>query len=176
MTKAFKDISPSIDATAFVAETAVVIGDVHIGSESSIWYNVIVRGDVNSIRIGARTNIQDLSLLHVTGRKNQDDPGCPLIIGSDVTIGHGTTIHGCMIENGAFIGMKAMVMDRAVVGAGAMVAAGSLVTEGTVIQPGTLWVGSPARFKRVLTPEESARNASTSAGYRTLAKTYRNED
>lgn len=154
MIKAFQGISPRIDQTAFVAETAVIIGDVEIGAQSSVWYNCVVRGDVNHIRIGARSNVQDLSMLHVTHKKNSADPGAPLIIGDDVTIGHSVTLHGCTLENGCFIGMQAMVMDHAVVGEGALVGARALVTEGTVIPPRTLWVGSPARYKRDLTPDE----------------------
>lgn len=154
MIKAFQGISPRIDQTAFVAETAVIIGDVEIGAQSSVWYNCVVRGDVNHIRIGARSNVQDLSMLHVTHKKNSADPGAPLIIGDDVTIGHSVTLHGCTLENGCFIGMQAMVMDHAVVGEGALVGARALVTEGTVIPPHTLWVGSPARYKRDLTPDE----------------------
>lgn len=154
MIRPFQGTVPRIAPSAFVAETAVIVGDVTIGDESSIWYNVVARGDVNFIRIGARSNIQDLSMLHVTHRKDPDDPGAPLVIGDDVTVGHGVTLHGCTIENGAFIGMQALVMDKAVVGEGALVGARALVTEGTVIPPHTLWVGAPARYKRDLTPDE----------------------
>jgi len=175
MTKSFNGTVPNIEESAYIAETAVVVGDVHIGKDSSIWFNVVVRGDVNFIRIGARTNIQDLSVLHVTGRKSASVPGSPLLIGNDVTIGHSTTIHGCTIEDGAFIGMKAMVMDRVIVGRGAMVAAGSLVPEDTVIPPGTLWLGSPAKFKRILAPHETARAAAIAASYVELAGAYKKE-
>ncbi|AJE04741.1 gamma carbonic anhydrase family protein [Geobacter pickeringii] len=154
MIRPFQGTAPRIAPSAFVAETAAIIGDVTVGDESSIWYNVVVRGDVNFIRIGARSNIQDLSMLHVTHRKHPDDPGAPLVIGDDVTVGHGVALHGCTIENGAFIGMQALVMDKAVVGEGALVGARALVTEGTVIPPRTLWVGAPARYKRDLTPDE----------------------
>lgn len=156
MIKTFQGITPTIDPTAFVAETAVIIGDVEMGKQSSVWYNCVVRGDVNHIRIGARSNVQDLSMLHVTHKKHADDPGAPLIIGDDVTIGHSVTLHGCTLKNGCFIGMQAMVMDHAVVGEGALVGARALVTEGTIIPPHTLWVGSPARYKRDLTAEEIA--------------------
>jgi gamma-carbonic anhydrase len=169
----FKGVYPKIDRTAFISETAVIIGDVHIGADTGVWFNVVIRGDVNSIRIGCRTNIQDLSMLHVTGKKSESNPGSPLFIGDDVTIGHNCTIHGCTLENGAFVGMNAVVMDKAVVGAGAMVAAGSLVTEGTIIQPGTLWVGSPARLKRALTEDEKIRATSIAASYIELAGVYR---
>lgn len=156
MIRSFKGMVPEIDPSAFIAETAVVIGDVTIGRESSLWYNVVARGDVNSIRIGDRTNIQDLTMLHVTHKKHADDPGAPLTIGDDVTVGHSVTLHGCTLENGCFIGMQAMVMDKAVVGEGALIGARALVTEGTVVPPHTLWVGAPAKQKRELTPEEIA--------------------
>lgn len=156
MIRSFKGMMPKIDPTAFIAEGAVVIGDVKIGKEASIWYNCVVRGDVNYVTIGERSNIQDLSMLHVTHKKNPEDPGAPLIIGNDVTVGHSVTLHGCTIEDGAFVGMQAIVMDKVVVGKGALVGARALVTEGTVIPPGTLWVGSPAKYKRDLTPDEVA--------------------
>lgn len=156
MIRPFQGMAPQIDPTAFIAETAVVIGDVTIGPQSSIWYNCVARGDVNFIKIGARSNIQDLSMLHVTHKKNADDPGAPLIIGDDVTVGHSVTLHGCTIENGAFIGMQAIVMDKVVVGAGALVGARALLTEGTIVPPHTLWVGSPAKYKRDLSPDEVA--------------------
>src|SRR3954453_868741 len=116
MIRCFKGIAPKIDESAFVAEGAVIIGDVTIGKEASIWYNCVVRGDVNFITIGDRTNTQDLSMLHVTHKKNADDPGAPLVIGNDVTVGHSVTLHGCTIGNGAFIGMQAIVMDKVHVG------------------------------------------------------------
>jgi carbonic anhydrase/acetyltransferase-like protein (isoleucine patch superfamily) len=140
---------PKLARDVYIAHGAMVIGDVEIGEGSSIWFNTVVRGDVFPIRIGARTNIQDNSVIHVTGGKHAT------IIGSDVTAGHRVIIHGCTIEDGALIGMGAIVMDRAVVGRGALVAAGALVSEGTVIPPGALAVGSPARVKRPLNPEEA---------------------
>ena len=156
MIRPFQGTHPKIDFSAFIAETAVVIGDVEIGAQSSLWYNVVARGDVNFIWIGERTNIQDLSMLHVTHRKGEGDPGAPLVIGNDVTVGHSVTLHGCTVENGAFIGMQAIVMDKAVVGEKSLVGARALVTEGTIIPPRTLWVGAPAKYKRDLTPEEIA--------------------
>ena len=156
MIRSFKGISPQIDPSAFIAETAVVIGEVSIGAQASLWYNVVARGDVNFISIGERSNIQDLTMLHVTHKKHADDPGAPLIIGNDVTVGHSVTLHGCTLKDGCFIGMQAMVMDKAVVGEGALVGARALVTEGTVIPPHTLWVGAPAKYKRDLTPDEIA--------------------
>ena len=135
MLRPFRSILPTVAPSAFIDMSAQVIGDVHIGDESSVWMNVVIRGDVNHIRIGARSNMQDLSMLHVTHKKHAGDPGAPLIIGDDVTIGHSVTLHGCTLENGCFIGMQAMVMDKVVVGEGALVGARSLVTEGTVIPP-----------------------------------------
>ena len=175
MIRSFKGVQPQIDPSAFIAETAVIIGDVTIGPESSIWYNVVARGDVNFIRIGARSNIQDLTMLHVTHRKHADDPGAPLVIGDDVTVGHSVTLHGCTIDNGAFIGMQAMVMDKAVVGAGALVGARALVTEGTHIPPHTLWVGTPARYKRDLTPEEIAWLARSAGNYVRYSREFLND-
>jgi carbonic anhydrase/acetyltransferase-like protein (isoleucine patch superfamily) len=175
MIRSFQGIQPKIDASAFVAETAVIIGDVEMGPQSSVWYNCVVRGDVNRIRIGARSNVQDLSMLHVTHKKNAEDPGAPLIIGDDVTIGHSVTLHGCTLLNGCFIGMQAMVMDRAVVGEGALVGARALVTEGTIIPPNTLWVGAPAKYKRDLTPDEIAWLAKSADNYVNYSLKYIND-
>jgi gamma-carbonic anhydrase len=172
MIRPFQGIHPKIDESAFIAETAVIVGDVEIGKESSIWYNVVARGDVNFIRIGSRTNIQDLSMLHVTHKKHAEDPGAPLIIGDDVTVGHSVTLHGCTVENGAFIGMQAIIMDKVVVGEGALVGARALVTEGTIIVPHTLWVGAPAKYKRDLTPEEIAWLARSADNYVKYALLY----
>ncbi len=125
-----------------------MIGDVHLGAQSSVWFGTVIRADVFHIRIGARTNLQDNSVVHVTTDRH------PTIVGNDVTVGHRAILHGCTIEDGALIGMGAIIMDRAVVGAGALIAAGSIVTEGTVIPPGVLAMGTPARPKRALTEEE----------------------
>jgi carbonic anhydrase/acetyltransferase-like protein (isoleucine patch superfamily) len=132
----------------------------------------VVRGDVNFIRIGCRSNIQDLSMLHVTHKDHADDPGAPLIIGDDVTIGHSVTLHGCTIGNGVLIGMQAIIMDNVVVGEGALVGARALVTEGTVIPPGTLWVGAPARYKRDLNNEEIIKLRESSRNYVQYALQY----
>jgi gamma-carbonic anhydrase len=176
MIRPFKGIQPDIDPTAFIAETAVIVGEVRVGTESSIWYNVVARGDVNFIRIGDRTNIQDLSMLHVTHKKTVEDPGAPLIIGDNVTVGHSVTLHGCTICDGAFIGMQAIIMDKAIVGEGALVGARSLVTEGTVIPPHTLWVGTPARYKRDLIPDEIAWLQKSAGNYVAYARQYREEE
>lgn len=157
---------PKIGARTFIAPNATVIGDVHIGEESSIWFGTVVRGDVFHIRIGARTNIQDNSVIHVTTGQHAT------IVADKVTVGHRAILHGCTIEEGALIGMGAIVMDRVVVGRGAMVAAGALVTEGTVIPPGMLVMGSPAKVKRPLTDAERDHLALVSDGYAMLAAEY----
>ncbi len=144
----YKENSPSIDPTAYIAENVVVTGDVVIGAESNIWFGVAIRGDVSDIRIGARTNIQDGSVVHVTrGRKGTR-------IGDEVTVGHMALLHACEIGNRAFIGMKACVMDGAVVEDEAMVAAGALVTPNKHIPKHQLWSGSPARYMRDMTEAE----------------------
>ncbi|MEI6206292.1 MAG: gamma carbonic anhydrase family protein [Desulfuromonadales bacterium] len=176
MIRAFRGILPTIDPSAFVAETATIIGDVKMGPQSSIWYNCVARGDVNFIRIGARSNVQDMTMLHVTHKKNDDDPGAPLIIGDDVTIGHSVTLHGCTLLNGCFIGMQAMVMDHAIVGEGALVGARALVTEGTIIPPRTLWVGAPAKYRRDLTTDEIAWLQKSADNYVKYALQYINDD
>lgn len=175
MIRPFKGITPQIDPSAFIAETAVVIGEVSIGAQSSLWYNVVARGDVNFISIGDRSNIQDLTMLHVTHKKHADDPGAPLIIGNDVTVGHSVTLHGCTLKDGCFIGMQAMVMDKAVVGEGALVGARALVTEGTVIPPHTLWVGAPAKYKRDLTPDEIAWLSKSADNYVKYSREFIND-
>ena len=175
MIRSFQGTAPKIDSTAFIAETAVIVGDVEVGAQSSIWYNVVARGDVNFIRIGARTNIQDLSMLHVTHRKNEQDSGAPLVIGDDVTVGHSVTLHGCTVGNGSFIGMQAIVMDKAVIGEGALIGARSLVTEGTIVPPYTLWIGAPAKMKRELTAEEIAWLKKSPQNYVKYALQYIND-
>jgi carbonic anhydrase/acetyltransferase-like protein (isoleucine patch superfamily) len=175
MIRPFKGILPKIDPSAFIAETAVIIGDVEIGPLSSIWYNSVVRGDVNHIRIGKGTNIQDLSMLHVTHRKGPQDSGAPLTIGDFVTIAHSVTLHGCTIENGAFIGMQAVVMDKVLVGEESLVGARALVTEGTTIPPRTLWLGAPARYKRDLTAADLERIRISARNYIRYAEDFKLE-
>src|SRR5512139_3794790 len=142
---AFRGTYPVVAADAFVAPTATIVGDVQVGSESGIWFGVILRGDVNSIRIGRRTNLQDGTIVHVTSGTH------PTVIGDGVTIGHGVKLHGCTVADGCLIGIGAIVLDGAVIGEGSMVAAGSLVVPGTVVPPCSLLVGSPAKVKRELT-------------------------
>jgi carbonic anhydrase/acetyltransferase-like protein (isoleucine patch superfamily) len=145
---AYRGISPQVAEDAYVAPTATIVGDVHVGSESGVWFGVILRGDVNSIRIGRRTNLQDGTIVHVTSSTH------PTVIGDGVTVGHGVKLHGCTIADGCLIGIGAIVLDGAVIDEQSMVAAGSLVVPGTVVPPRSLAVGSPARVKRTLSDQE----------------------
>jgi carbonic anhydrase/acetyltransferase-like protein (isoleucine patch superfamily) len=163
----YRDKTPVIDSTVYVDPGAQVIGDVVIGAHSSIWCNAVVRGDVNIIRIGARTNVQDLAMLHVTRRT------ASLHIGDEVTIGHSAILHGCTVNNRCLIGMGAIVMDGAVVGEESIVGAGALVTEGTVIPPRSLAIGAPAVVRRSLRPDEIAFLAQSAANYVRDAEEYR---
>ena len=150
MLRSYRSIHPTVHPSAFVDVSAQVIGDVHLGPESSVWMNVVVRGDVHYIRIGARTNIQDLTMVHVMRETN------PTVIGDNVTIGHGAVVHGCTIENRCLIGMGAILLNGCVIGTGSIVAAGTLVPEGMVIPPGSMAMGLPGKVRRALTPEEDA--------------------
>lgn len=143
--------SPQVGERVFVAENAALIGDVELGDDCSIWYAATLRADVNPIRIGARTNVQDNCTIHVTHLQ------WPTIIAEDVTIGHGAIVHGCTVHRGALIGMGSRVLDGAVIGESALVGAGALVPEGMEVPPRVLVVGVPARVKRPLTDEELAR-------------------
>ena len=158
--------TPEIAADAFIAPTAAVIGDAVIGAQSSIWFGCTVRADGNFIRIGARTNIQDGTVIHV------DSDSLPAIIGDDVTVGHMALIHACTLESCSFVGMAATVMDGAVVETGAMVAAGALVTPGKRVRSGELWAGSPAKKWRPLSDGERATMTEIAAHYVELAKDY----
>lgn len=158
---------PKIHETAFVAPSADVIGEVEVGESSSLWFQVVVRGDVNTIKIGSRTNIQDHSMLHVTRRTS------PLVVGDEVTVGHRVTLHGCTLKNRILVGMGAIIMDDAVIEDDCIVGAGALVTKGTHVPAGSLVMGSPAKVARPLKPEEiaflkkSAENyVGDAAGYR----------
>jgi len=157
MLHTFKDTNPTIGDKSWIAPSADVIGDVTCGKECSIWFGCVVRGDVHYITIGDRTNIQDLSMIHVTHYKKADkSDGNPTIIGDDVTIGHRVMLHGCTIENACLIGMSATILDGAVIGKESIVGAGALVTKNKVFPPRSLIVGSPAKVVRELTDEEVA--------------------
>ena len=162
----YQGIFPKVHSSVFVAPGAVIIGDVEIGENSSVWFNTVIRGDVHFIRIGSNTNIQDLSMLHVTRKSH------PLKIGNDVTVGHRVVLHGCTIGNLSLIGMGSVVMDGAVVEDGAFIGAGSLVSEESVIPAGMLAYGIPARPKRQLTVEEKAFLTLSAGNYVEDAKSY----
>lgn len=162
----WRGVAPQIHERAFIAPNATVIGDTVIGKGSSIWYGTVVRGDVHEIRIGERTNIQDNSVVHVTGGK------FGTYIGSDVTIGHRAILHACTLENHCFIGMGATVMDGAVVERNAMVAAGAMVTPGKRVPSGELWGGSPAKFLRKLGEAELEHFDTLVAMYESLGAEY----
>jgi carbonic anhydrase/acetyltransferase-like protein (isoleucine patch superfamily) len=166
MIRAVSGKSPRVDAQAWVADTAAVVGDVVLGARASIWYGAVVRGDVESVSIGQDSNVQDNSVIHV------DSSGFATRVGDGVTVGHRVILHGCTIGDGALVGMGAIVMNGAEVGAGAMVAAGALVPPGLKIAPGMLAVGAPARVKRPLTDEEKALLRESAAHYVALAREH----
>ena len=147
--KSVRGFTPEIGENCFLADNATVIGDVRMGDDCSVWFNTVLRGDVNSIRIGNGVNIQDGSVLHTLYGKSTIE------IGNYVSVGHNVTIHGAVIKDYALIGMGATVLDHAVVGEGAIVAAGSLVLSGTVIEPGTIWGGVPAKFIKKVDAEQA---------------------
>jgi gamma-carbonic anhydrase len=150
MIRSFNNIFPKVHQTAFVTDDAIVIGDVEIGEDASVWFGSIVRGDVNYIRIGARTNIQDGCVIHVSSRTH------PTILEEEITVGHRVTLHGCHVERGCLIGIGSILMDGVRVGARSLVGAGSLLTPGTQVPPRSLVLGLPARVKRELTDDELA--------------------
>ena len=160
---------PQFAASCYIDPACVIIGDVVIGEDSSVWPLTVIRGDVNHIRIGARTNIQDGSILHVM----KDE--YPLILGDDITIGHGVTLHGCAIESRCLIGMRATILNGAVIGKGSIVAAGALVLERTIIPPGSLVVGSPAKVKRTLTAIDQVAIDRYAERYVQYKNTYKKE-
>jgi len=170
----FKNILPEIASSCYVDAAACVIGDVVIGDDTSVWPMVVIRGDVNSIRIGARTNIQDGSVLHVTHKGPLSPQGNALSIGSDVTIGHGAVIHACTIEDECLIGMGSVLLDGAVIEKGAMVGAGSVVSPKKELEGGYLYIGSPARQVRELTEKEKEFFAYSAKHYVSLKNDYLN--
>ena len=155
---AYKDILPTIHPTAFIAPGAMIIGAVTIGKESSIWFNCVLRGDLEYIEVGERTNIQDGTVVHL-------DPGFPCVIGDDVTIGHGAIIHGCTVGDGAMISMGATILTGAKIGERAIIAAGAVVREGQEIPPDTLAMGLPAQVRREVTEADLERVRSGREGY-----------
>lgn len=162
-----------VPVSAYVDEQALVLGDVEIGADSSVWPMTVVRGDVNRIRIGERTNIQDGSVLHVTHDGEFDPGGSPLIVGSEVTVGHKVVLHACTVEDRCLIGMGAVVLDGAVVKSGAMVGAGALVSPGKVLDGGYLYLGAPARQARALTERERSFLEYSAAHYVRLKNRHR---
>ncbi|MGH0035195.1 MAG: gamma carbonic anhydrase family protein [Myxococcota bacterium] len=146
--RSFGDAVPRVHPSAWLADGCVVVGDVEIGEDSTVWYGAVLRGDVEAIRIGARTNLQDHVVVHVTRDVH------PAIVGDEVTVGHRAVVHGCRVGDGALVGIGACVLDGATVGEGALVGAGAVVTPGTAIPPGAVAMGTPARVVRELDPEE----------------------
>ena len=167
--RAYRGKWPQIAASAWIDPAAVIIGDVTIGEDASVWPGTIIRGDVHHIRVGARTNIQDGCVLHVM--RNE----WPLTVGDDVTVGHSVTLHGCTIESLCLIGMGSIILNGARIGSGSIVAAGTLVTERTVIPPGSLVMGSPAKVKRALTELDRASIVDYAKRYVEYKNTYREE-
>ncbi len=166
MIRIFQGIKPTIPKSCFVEDTAVVIGDVVMGEDSSAWFHAVIRGDVNYIRIGHRSNVQDLCVLHVTHDTH------PLLVGDDVTIGHHVVLHGCTVKDRVLIGMGAIVMDGAVIGEDSVVGAGALLTERTIIPPKSLVLGSPAKVKRPVTDQELAWIKESAQNYVRYARQY----
>ena len=164
----FLDKKPQIDPSVYISEGVKIIGDVKIGEDSNIWYNSVLRGDVKNIEIGRRTNIQDLTMIHVATYSQ----GC--FIGDDVTVGHSAILHACNIGNMAYIGMQACILDEATVEDKAMLAAGSLLTSGKTVPSGELWAGRPAKFMRKMTKEDYELIEWSYAHYVELAKQHKN--
>lgn len=171
--RSFKGIQPQIAASAYVDESAVVIGDVVIGEDSSIWPMAVVRGDVNYIRIGKRSNVQDGSVLHVTHAHDGAPGGFPLLIGDEVIIGHNVTLHGCTIGNRCLIGMGSTVLDGATLEEGVLLAAGSLVPPGKTLEGGFVWLGNPVKKGRPLTQSEWDWFSYSAAHYAGLKEEHR---
>jgi len=163
----FRGRVPAIDPSAYVTDSAVVVGDVAIGPETSLWFHAVVRGDVFPIRVGARTNVQDHATIHVLGGR------AAATIGDEVTIGHGAIVHGCTVGNRSLIGMGAIVLDGVEIGEQCLIGAGAVVTPGTRIPPGQLVLGSPARPTRPLTPAERVALLTSAENYARVAAEYR---
>ena len=166
MIKEFGGTRPCIHSSVFVADDAIVIGDVEIGEQASVWFGSILRGDVNFIRVGSRTNIQDATVIHVSSKDY------PTVLEEEITVGHRVTLHGCHVESGCLIGIGSILLDGARIGRNSLVAAGSLVTPGTVIPAESLVMGSPARVKRPLTANELSDLDASWRNYVELAARY----
>jgi carbonic anhydrase/acetyltransferase-like protein (isoleucine patch superfamily) len=171
----FQGQFPEIGSEVFIHPAASVIGEVKLGDQVSIWPGAVVRGDVNHIHIGAGSNVQDLSMLHVSHKSSWDPQGAPLVIGGNVTIGHSVILHGCTVEDECLIGMGSIVMDKVIVQKHVLLAAGSLVPEGKVLESGYLYVGRPAKRVRVLTTEEIAYFMYSANHYMKLKDQYLSE-
>jgi len=169
MISEYRHWQPAIAETAFIANSAEVIGRVSIGNDSNIWYQSVLRGDVHDIVIGERSNIQDHCVLHTSHGVT------PCVIGNDVTVGHRVILHGCEVQDGSLIGMGSIIMDRAVIESGCLLAAGSLVTENKILRSGYLYAGSPARERRALTDEEKCFLTHSAKHYVELSKTHQKQ-
>jgi gamma-carbonic anhydrase len=166
---AYRGVVPRIADDAFVAAGATVIGDVEIGSEASIWFGCVLRGDEQAIIVGARSNLQDGTIVHVSGRKQGT------YIGADVSVGHSALLHACTLQDRAYVGMGAQVLDEAVVESGGMLAAGALLTQGKRVRAGELWAGRPAKLMRLISEQESVIFRRTAQNYVERSRAYRNE-
>ncbi|OWW21183.1 gamma carbonic anhydrase family protein [Noviherbaspirillum denitrificans] len=166
---AFLGAKPAVNDSAFVASNAVLLGNVEVGADSSIWFGCVLRGDVQAIRIGMRSNIQDGTIIHCSTNGN------PTQIGNDVTVGHAAVLHSCTIGDGAFVGIGARILDGAVIESGAMIAAGAVVTPGKVVGSGELWAGNPARLLRPLTDIDRNAMQRNAQRYVLLARHYRSQ-
>ena len=173
----YRGITPKIDSSSFIASTAIISGDVVIGKNVGIWYGCVIRGDVEKIRIGDDTNIQDNTVIHVTranhAQNKTGDEGAPTIIGKSVTIGHNAIIHACIIEDYAFIGMGSILMDLAKVESYGMLAAGAVLTPGKIVKSGQIWAGNPAKYFRDLTEAEKNYIKTSAENYIDLAREYK---
>lgn len=169
----FGEAEPQVHSSAFIAPGAQVIGDVQIAEDASVWYNCVVRGDVNRISVGARTNIQDGSVIHVDSPKSNAPAGHPTIIGEEVLVGHLAMVHGCVLHDRCFVGLGSIVMDGCVIETEAMLAAGAMLTPGKRIPTGQLWAGRPAKYVRDLTREDLSGMRAGVAHYVNLARAHR---
>lgn len=165
MLKHYQGILPTIHPTAFIEESAQIIGDVSVGADSSVWFQAVLRGDVGRIRIGARTNVQDGTIIH-------ESSSCPAIIGDDVTIGHRVVLHGCTVRDSCLIGIGAIVLDGAEIGEACIIGAGAVITEGMVVPPRSLVLGVPGKVRRELSDEEVRSLKDRAERYVAYKKTY----